>query len=145
MNNTAYATASPALLGYDADGNAVYVGSRVNHTEKGFTNGVVTGRGEIYRGEPTVIVDYPCRAGWLNRLSKLRVVAESVAAAPVTPQTPVQTPEAAAPVQTPAPAPATPTAPAFPAVHIVLSGAAIPSDAALTITAGPNGITVEIG
>jgi hypothetical protein len=61
------------FVGFDAKGNKVFIGSRVNHTVKGFTRGTVVEGFASYKGEPAVIVDYPGIGNWLNRLSKLVV------------------------------------------------------------------------
>lgn len=71
------------FVGYDNNGDKVSVGSVVNHTEKMFREGVVVEGGASYKGEPAVYVDYSKTGGpnyWLNRLSKLRVVAEAATA-----------------------------------------------------------------
>jgi hypothetical protein len=62
------------FLGYDSKGTPVFVGSMVNHTVKGFTNGVV-GQESEYKGEVAAYVNYANGpSSHLNRLSRMIVV-----------------------------------------------------------------------
>lgn len=60
------------FIGIGNDGSKIFVGMKVDHAEKGFKNGVVSGDLSEYKGEIAVKVDFPTVFGtWTARVSKL--------------------------------------------------------------------------
>lgn len=70
-------TTNGTLLGYDSQMQPLRIGDRVDHTEKGFTEGVITEGGLFYKEEPACRVDFADGPkNWLARLSKLEKLPE---------------------------------------------------------------------